>query len=74
MDTRSQPPKHRDVVLSSLNAAVEAVNLAKELSSLTPAKAVFGTVGVILTMIRVNFLPVFVERLRNEMGLGHDGQ
>ena len=29
------------------------MNLAKEVSSLTPAKAVFGSVGVLLTMIRV---------------------
>jgi len=69
----SQQPKHRDA-LSLLNAAVAALNLAKELSSVTPAKAVFGTVGVILTMIRVSFLLACVERLQDETGLGHDGQ
>jgi len=52
MSTNSQRPKHRDAALSSLNVAVEGVNLAKELSGVTPAKAVFGTVSVILTMIR----------------------
>lgn len=36
-----------------LNVAIEAINLAKEISSITPAKAVFGSVGVLLTMIRV---------------------
>jgi len=53
MATNSQRPKERDGALSSLNMAIDALNLAKELSSVTPAKAVFGTVGVLLTMIRV---------------------
>jgi len=47
----------RDGVLSTLNVAIEAMNLAKEISSVTPAKAVFGSVSVLLTMIRVRFLP-----------------
>jgi hypothetical protein len=58
MDKKSQQPKGRDRALSSLNAAIEAMNLAKEVSSMTPAKAVFGSVSVILTMIRVGFLLV----------------
>ena len=33
--------------------AIEAMNLAKEVSSITPAKAVFGSVSILLTMIRV---------------------
>jgi len=74
MATNSKRPKRRDVALSSLNAAVAAVNLAKELSSVTPAKAVFGTVGVILAMIRVSFLLVCIERSQDEMDLGHDDQ
>ena len=47
--------KRRDGVLSTLNAAIEVMNLAKEVSSVTPAKAVFGSVSVILTMISVCF-------------------
>ena len=39
-----------------MSAAIEAMNLAKEVSSMTPAKAVFGSVGVLLAMIRVHFL------------------
>jgi len=54
MDTKSQ--QRREGTLSSLNMAIEAMNLAKELSSLTPAKAVFGSVSVVLTMIKVGFL------------------
>ena len=53
MDAKS---KRRDSVLSLLNTAIEAVNLAKELSSLTPAKAVFSSVGILLAMIKVHFL------------------
>ena len=56
MDANSQQQKPRDGTLSLLNAAIEAMNLAKEVSSVTPAKAVFGSVSVILTMIRVHLL------------------
>jgi hypothetical protein len=43
-----------------LNSAIEAMNLAKEALSMTPAKAVFGSVSILLTMIRVRFLLVRV--------------
>ena len=56
MDANSNREKWRDGVLSSLNGAIEVMNLAKELASVTPAKAVFGSVGVLLTMIRVSVL------------------
>ena len=55
MDARLQQPKRQDNALSLLNAIIEVSNLAKELSSPTPAKAIFGSVGAILTMIRVRF-------------------
>jgi hypothetical protein len=60
MDPKSQRPKRQDVTLL-LNAAIEAMNLAKEVSSMTPAKAVFGSVSVILTMIKVGFLLVRLD-------------
>jgi hypothetical protein len=60
MDTKSQ--RRRDGALSLLNAAIEAMNLAKEVSSATPAKAVFGSVSVVLTMIRVGLLPAHLDR------------
>ena len=56
MSTKSQRPKRRDVALSSLNAAIDAMNIAKDVLGMTPAKAAFGTVSVILTTIRVGFL------------------
>ena len=51
MDVKSQ-----DRVLSSLNMAIEALNLAKEISSITPAKTAFGSVSALLAIIRVRFL------------------
>ena len=55
MKAESQPPKEREGVISALNAAIEILNLAKEISSATPAKAIFGSVSVILATIRVSF-------------------
>ena len=57
MATSSQPQKGRDGALSMLNGAIEVLNLAKEISSVTPAKAVFGSVSVLLAMIRVRSFP-----------------
>ena len=56
MATKSHRPKGRDAVLSSLNMAIDALNLAKELSGITPAKAVFGSVTILLAMIKVRSL------------------
>ena len=53
MATKSQRPKGRESVVSLLNTAIDAMDLAEKISSITPAKAVFGTVGVLLTMIKV---------------------
>jgi hypothetical protein len=60
MYTKAQRQKRREFVLSSLNVAIEASNLAKEFCSITPAKPVFGSLSVILTMIKVSF---FLYRL-----------
>jgi len=55
MATKSQRLKGRENAVSLLNAAIDAINLTENLSSITPAKAVFGTVNVLLTMIKVCF-------------------
>ena len=63
MEAKSQRPKDRKSAISLLNAAIEAVNLAKEIASVTPAKAAFGIISVLLTMVKVrsllfrNYLP-----------------
>ena len=58
MEFKSQQPKEPEGVISVLNGFVEAFNLAKEISSNTPAKAVFGSVSVLLAMIRVSLLAI----------------
>ena len=54
MDPNARRQKRRDTALSSLNTAIEALALAKEISRTASAKAVFGSVSVILTMIKVD--------------------
>ena len=56
MTTESQRTKGREGALSSLNVAIGALNLAEEVSTITPAKAVFNSASVLLNMIRVSFL------------------
>jgi len=56
MTDKSERPEEQDGVLSSLNVAIDGLNLAKELSSITPAKAVFGSVAILLAMIKVTFI------------------
>ena len=58
MNATTQPPKGQDGALSLLNVAIEVLNLAKEMSDITPAKAAFGSVSVLLTMIRVRSPPI----------------
>ena len=73
MEAKSQRPRGRDgaLRLSSLNIAIEAMNLAKEVSSITPAKAVFGTVSALLAMIRVRTLLSYdgILQVHNRPGL-----
>ena len=54
MATSSQRPGGRDGTLSALNVAIETMDLA-EVSVIAPAKAAFGSVSVILTMIKVRY-------------------
>ena len=57
MATEPPRPKGRDNTLPALNTAIDALNLTKEASSIdAPAKAVFGSVCVLLTTIRVRGL------------------
>jgi hypothetical protein len=58
MDPNSQQPKEADGAIPSLNLAIDAVNLAKDIVPIAPAKAVFVSVSFILTRIKVCFLLV----------------
>ena len=70
MTTNSKQSKGRDGALSVLGIAIEGLNLA-EISSITPAKAVFGSANVILAMIKVRSFLLFC---RDGLQLhGHSG-
>jgi len=56
MKDKPRRPKGQDGALSSLNVAIDALNLTKEASDTTPAKAAFDSTSVLLTTIRVSFL------------------
>ena len=56
MDAKSQRPKGRRGALSTLSVAVDALNVAKDISCIAPAQAAFSAVSVLLTMIRVSSL------------------
>ena len=53
MDANSKRQERRENTLSLLNVAIDALNLVKEAASVAPAKAAFGSVSIILSMIRV---------------------
>ena len=56
MDPISPQSKRREDAISMLNAAIEAMNLARDISSVTSAKIAFRSVSTLLTTIRVCFL------------------
>ena len=55
MDKNSRRQQRQENVISSLNMAIEGLNLTKDILSITPAKAVCGSVSLVLAMIRVRF-------------------
>jgi len=62
MTTEPQRPNGQDGALSSLNAAIDALNLAKSVSSITPAKAAFDSTSILLSTIIVgSFLSMLVD-------------
>jgi hypothetical protein len=60
----SQQPDGRDGVLLTLDATIGDLDLAKETTRVTPAKDVFNSASVLLTIIRVRSLSVpYLRRL-----------
>lgn len=74
MQANSQRPNGRRGVISTLNVTIEALNLAKEICSITPAKAAFGSVVALLTMIEVCFLLSLTMELLVHVSPGVEGQ
>ena len=58
----SKRQKRQENVLSLLDLAIGALNLAKDACGIPPAQVVFGSVSILLTMIRVRF-PLFSDDL-----------
>ena len=74
MKIDSQRPGGQEGATSALNAAIQDTNLAENVSSIAPAKAVFDSVSVILTFIRVCFLPSCNDLLQVHTQLGLGGE
>ena len=62
MDQKSKLPKESSGVLSMLDVAIGDLNLAKNGSSVAPAKAVFGEVSGLLPAIRVSLFSIRVRK------------
>jgi hypothetical protein len=59
MTANPEQSKGRDGALSTLNMAIEGVDLAGDILSITPARGVFGSASALLAMIRVRSFLVF---------------
>ena len=70
MTPKIQRLKMQDGPPSTLNAAIDVVNLAKDNSDVAPAQAAFGSVGTLLTTIRVRCLQLYDNRLTAYVSLG----
>ena len=63
MEAKSSQQKGRENLLSSLNVAIDFLSLAKDsCGSIPPAQVAFGSVSILLTMIKVRF-PLFSDGL-----------
>jgi len=56
MIAESQRPKGRENAVSLLSEAIDAMDPAEKISSITLAKAAFGAVNILLVMIKPCFL------------------
>ena len=65
MTDKPQQQKGRKAI-PALNVAIDGLNVLKEATSTTPVNPVFGSVALLLTMIRVSSLS-----LRDEMFQAH---
>ena len=63
METKSQRQKRRDDALSSLNAAIGALDLARQTANVVPIKDVLDSTSVFLNTIKVCFLLLHAGRL-----------
>ena len=67
METESQRLEGPDGTLSSLNTAIDNLDLARDKSSVKPAKDAIDSAHLLLTTIRVRFLPLNFGRLPTDV-------
>ena len=65
MVPKPQRQKGRDDDLAKLNEAIEDLNRAEEVSSIAPAKVVFGSTSALLPTIRVSSTVTIRRSLAN---------
>ena len=68
MKTKFRRPKEPNDALPSLNAVIDTLDLARDNTSLKPAKDAFHSASALLTTTRVRFFPVDVRRLSTDVG------
>jgi len=60
---KSQPLKHWDITLSSLNVAINAMNAMKDVVDGVPLKAPFASFSIIFTVIKMSLLLIYLSQL-----------
>ena len=63
MTSTSQQPKGRDSALSTFDAFIQTLTLAKDTCGILPAQIALGSAIALLTMIRVCFPPLRENQL-----------
>ena len=66
--------KGRDRAIVTLNAFIQILNIAKDACALPPAQIAFGSVSVLLTMIRVRSPAFYAYEFPIQVCSGHYGQ
>jgi len=74
MKAEFQKPEGREGAIERLNTAIEATSLAEKVSPIVPAKIVFGSVGILLALMKVCFLQLCNNLLQAHTQLGLDGE
>ena len=74
MTSKSQQRKGSDGAPSALDAAIQALNLAKDTCGISTAQNVFSHAGVLLTAIRVGPPSFCGDELPAHISLGHRGK
>jgi hypothetical protein len=74
MASTPQQQKGRNRVLPTLDAFIQALNIAKDACGIPPAQIALGSAATLLDMIRVRFPWLCEGELLAHRYLGHNGQ